>query len=98
MLPRLPGKIMRIERNAVAANSGTRIKRHEAERLRSRGANHLPSVDVERIAKARHLIGHPDVYGTESILEQLGRFGHTGRSHGVNIFDNLRIKMGRRQS
>src|SRR5262245_13253549 len=97
MLPRLPGKIMRIERNAVTANSGTGIKRHEAERFGSRGANHLPGVDVERIAKARHLIGHPDVYGAEGVLEQLGRFRHTGRSDGMNILNNLRIKMGRRK-
>jgi hypothetical protein len=41
-LLRLPREIERIDRNAVAAQAGPRVERHEAERLGLRRVDHLP--------------------------------------------------------
>src|SRR6185312_7496541 len=42
----LPGQIERIDRNTVATQTRSRIKRHEAKRLGSSRVNDLPDIDV----------------------------------------------------
>src|SRR3989442_9165796 len=71
---------MWIERNAMAANAGARIERHEPKRLRRRRANHFPSVDVQRITKPGHLVRHADVYGSEKVLPKVFRLPLPGRN------------------
>ena len=94
VLSSFPRKIMRVERNAVAADSRTGIKGHEPERLGCRRANHFPRIDAERVAQPRHLVRHADVHRAKSIFKQLGGFGDARRSHRVNIIDDLRIESG----
>src|SRR2546427_6970204 len=67
---------MWIERNAMAANAGARIERHEPERLRRRRANNFPSVYIQRITKPGHLVRHADVYGSKSVLQKFCRLPH----------------------
>ncbi len=93
VLPRLPRQVMRIERNAVTADSRPRIKSHEPERLGRGRANHFPRVDVERVAKPRHLIRHPDVDCAKRVFKQLRRFRNSRGSNSKNIVNDLRIKM-----
>ena len=93
MLSRLPRQIMRIERDAMSADSRTRIERHETERLRRRRANDFPGVDIQRVTKAGHLVCHADVYRAKSIFQQLRGLGHTRGSYGMNVVDDVRIKM-----
>ena len=45
---RLPGQVERVDRNAVPAEPGPGIERHEAERLGLRRLDHLPDVDAHR--------------------------------------------------
>src|SRR6185369_895648 len=91
VLPRLPREIVRIERNAVTANPWTGIKRHEAERLGRRRANHFPCVDVERVTESRHLVCHADVYRSKRVFEELRRFGDARRADRVYVIHDLRI-------
>src|SRR5262245_59810223 len=84
---------MRIKWNAMAANSRTRIERHEAERLGGSCANHFPRIDIQRITKPRHFVGHPDVYRAKSVFEQLGGFRDARRAHRIDVADYLRIEI-----
>jgi hypothetical protein len=67
---------MRIEGNAVPANAGPRIKRHEAKRLGRGRANDFPRVDVQCVTEARHFVGHADVHRAERIFQELGGLSH----------------------
>src|SRR2546423_619002 len=93
MLARLPRKIVRIERNAMAAYPRSRVERHESKRLGCGRANHFPGVDIQRVTKARHFIRHANVHRPKSVLEQLSRLGNASRAYGMNIVDDLRIEM-----
>src|SRR5688572_32356489 len=84
---------MRIERDAVTADSRTGIESHESERFRGRGANHFPRVDVERVAKPGHLVGHADVHRAKSVFEQLCCLRDARRSNGMDVIDDVRIEM-----
>ncbi len=46
-------------------------ERHEAERLRRRGVDHLPDVDPHLVAEHRHLVHQRDVHVAERVLEEL---------------------------
>ena len=59
---------MRIKRDTVPTNAGAGIEGHEAEGLGGGGANHFPSVYAERVAEARHLVGHTDIHRAKSVL------------------------------
>src|SRR5262249_40992999 len=92
MLPSLPREVMGVERNAVAADSGAREKRHEAEGLRRGGADNFPSVDAERIAKTRHFVCHADIYRAKGVFPQLARFSHARRGNRMDLVYDLSIK------
>src|SRR5690242_3312158 len=94
MLSRFPRKIMRIERDAVSADARSGIKRHEPKGFCGRCTNHFPRVDTERVAEARHLVGHADVDGTKSVLEKFRCLGYTRRTDRVNLTHNLAIESG----
>ena len=49
VLPRFPRKIMRVERDAVTADSRSRIKRHKAERFCRRRADNFPGVNAKAL-------------------------------------------------
>src|SRR5207247_3403859 len=56
LLFRLPGEIERVDRDAVAAEAGPRMKRPEPERLGSRSLHDFPDVDAELVAHQRDLV------------------------------------------
>ena len=98
MLPGFPQKIMRIERNTMATDAGARIKRHEPEWFGRGRANYFPGVDVQRIAKPRHLVRHADINGAKCVLEKFGCFRHARGTDGMNVVHNLRIQKCRCRS
>ena len=74
VLARLPGEIERIDRNAVPAEPGPRIERHEAERLGLGCVDHLPDIDAHRGVKIDlELVDERDIDGAEDVLGQLHR-------------------------
>ncbi len=80
-LLRLPRQVERVDRNAVSAEAGARIERHESERLRPGRVHDLPDVDVHAVAHQRELVDEPDVHRAERVLQQLDHLGHAGRTH-----------------
>ena len=80
---------MRIERDAVTANSRSGIEGHESEWFGGSCANNFPGVDVQRIAKPGHLVSHTDVDCAESVFKQCCCFSDTRRSYCVNIVNYL---------
>ena len=49
-------EVGRVQRDAVAADAGTRIEGHEPERLRRGGVDDLPHVDAHLVAEHGHLV------------------------------------------
>ena len=88
----LPGQIERIDRDAVPAQAGAGIERHEPERLGGGGINHFPDVDAHAVAHQRHFVHQADVDHAERVFEQLHHFGHAGGTDRNHVFERLRIE------
>ena len=58
---------------------GPGLEAHEAERLRRRGVDDLPDVDLHPVAELRELVDERDVDRAEDVLEQLRQLGRLGR-------------------
>ena len=71
---RFPRQIERIDRDAMAAESGARIERHEAEGLGGRGVDHFPDVHAHAQAEHFQFVDQRDVDAAEDIFQQLGHF------------------------
>src|SRR5262249_28594921 len=56
ILSRLPRQIKRIDRNAVAAETRSRVERHEAEWFGACGLDHFPYVDVHPVGHQRDFV------------------------------------------
>ena len=55
-LLRFPGEIDGVDRNAVTAQPGAGIKRHEAEGLAGGSLDDFPDINAHVIAHQRHLV------------------------------------------
>src|SRR5687767_839386 len=74
----LPREIVRIERNAVSADSRSGGELHEAERLGRRGVDDFPHIYSELVADDLHLVDETDVHRPEGILEKLHELSGLG--------------------
>src|SRR5260370_24940858 len=74
--PCLPGQVERVDRNAVPAQAGPGIERHETKRLSLCCFNNLPDVDSHRSIDELQLVYQGNVHAAEDILQELGRFGN----------------------
>jgi hypothetical protein len=72
-----------------------RIEGHEPERLRLRGVDDLPDVDVHPIAHQRQFVHQTDVDGAERVLEQLDHLGHARRADGHDGLDRRAVQRRR---
>src|SRR3954470_9275019 len=101
---RLPRQIERINRNAMAAEAGPGVERHEAEWLRCGCLDYLPDVDAHAVAHQGHLVHQPDVDHTESIFEQLHHLGNACRAYrdygiqGLAIEERANLRTRRRDA
>src|SRR4051812_42606703 len=66
---RLPGEIKGIDWNAIPAESGSGIKRHEAKRFGRGSIDHLPYVDAHAVAHQRQFVHQTDIDHAERVLE-----------------------------
>ena len=96
MLTRFPGKIIRIDRNAVATQARTRIERHETERLGGGGIDHFPDIDIHAGRKEFQFVDQRDVDATKNIFKKLGHFRGASRTDRNHFGDHLRVKCERR--
>ena len=92
VLPRLPGEVEGVDRDAVATEAGAGLERHEPERLRRGCVDDLPDVDVHPVAELRELVDERDVDGAEDVLEQLRQLGRLGRRHRVHLVDRRGVE------
>ena len=74
-----PGEVVRIDRDAVAADARPRPERHEPERLGRRRVDDLPDVEAHPLAQQGELVDERDVHVAEHVLEELGELGGVGR-------------------
>ena len=79
-----PGEVVRVDRDAVAADARAGPERHEPERLGRRGVDDLPDVEAHPLAQQRELVDERDVDVAEDVLEQLGELGGVGRGQLVD--------------
>src|SRR6476661_7800911 len=86
---------MRIERNAVTADTGAWRELHEAERLGCRCVDHFPDVNSELFTDDHHLVDETDVDRPEGILEQLDELGRLSARNRDNDLETRRIKRRR---
>ena len=93
-LARTPGQVVRIDRNAVAADARTRPERHESEGFRGGRVDDLPHVQAHSFAQHRELVDQGDVDVAEDVLEQLGHLRGVGGGqldHGsIDVPEQLR--------
>ena len=87
-----PGKIKRIDGNAVAAEPGTGIKRHEAEWFGGGGVDDFPHVNVHARRHDGEFVDEADVDHAESVFEQLDHFRDARGTDGNNCFQGLLIE------
>ena len=71
---------------------GPGIERHEAERLRRRGVDHVPDVDAHLAIDMLQFVDERDVDATEDVFGQLHRFRRGGRRDGNNPLDQCAIE------
>jgi hypothetical protein len=83
----LPRQVRRVDRQAVAADSGAGGEAHVAERLGRRRVDRLPHVDAQVAGEHRQLVDQGDVDVAERVLEQLGELGLPGARHGHHRVD-----------
>ncbi len=95
-LPRLPREIKRINRDAMTAEAGAGIKRHEAERLGARGGDDFPNVNVHRGINALEFVDERDVDAAKYIFQQLRRLGRAAVGDRHQIADGAAINFPRR--
>ncbi len=72
----LPGKVKRVERNAVAAESRSRIKRLKAVRLCFGRVDHVPDIDAHTVADDRHFVREADIDIAVGVFKELFHFGN----------------------
>ena len=75
VLASFPGKIKRIDGNAMAAESGAGIKRREPKGLGLGGFDYLPDVDAHFVINKLQFIDEGDVHAAINILKQLRSLG-----------------------
>ena len=84
--PHLVGQVVRVDRDAVAADAGAGVERLEAERLGGGAPDRVPQVHAELVAEDRHLVDQRDVHVPVGVLQQLGHLRLArglGADHGV---------------
>ena len=81
----LPGQVERVDRYAMATDPRSRIERHEPERLGAGCVDNFPNIDTHAMAKHGKFIDQGYVDASESILQELGHFGDSGRTHGYHL-------------
>src|SRR5262245_37703825 len=87
MLSRQPREVERIDRNAMSAEPWPWIERLKPKRLRLRGLDDFPHVDIELVIEDLQLVDERDIDGAVRVLEDLARFSHFHTRH-TNHFDN----------
>ena len=93
--PRLPRKIERIERNAVAADARSGIESHDTERLGRGGIDHFPNVDAEPVAEHSHLVDQRDIDRPKRVLENFRHLRNLWGRHRQNVYDRLLVESRR---
>ena len=74
-----PRQVVRVDRDAVAADARARRELHEPERLGRRRVDDLPDVEAHPLAQQRELVDERDVDVAEDVLEELRQLGGVGR-------------------
>ncbi len=92
----LPGKVERINRNAVSAEAGARIERHKPKGLGGGGVNHFPDVNVHARCEQLQFVDQSNVHAAEDVFQQLGHFGRASGTDGNHLGHNLRVNRERR--
>ncbi len=96
--PHLPGQVRGVQRDAVPADPGAGVERHEAERLRRRGVDHLPHVDPQLVGELGELVDQRDVHVAERVLQQLRGLRDAGGRDGQHLVDEGPVeRRGRRR-
>ena len=70
-----PRQVVRVDRDAVAADARSGRELHEPERLGGGRADDLPDVEVHPLAQEGELVDEGDVDVAEDVLEELGHLG-----------------------
>jgi hypothetical protein len=79
----------------MPTHPGPRVEAHEAERLRGRGVDDLPDVDLEALAEHRQLVDQGDVDRAEDVLEQLGQLCRVRGAHLDDLVADQPVELDR---
>src|SRR5437762_43554 len=90
-----PREVVRIGRQTMPTQPRPRVERHEAERLRGGGADHLPHRDAEAAAHDRELVHQGDVDRAERVLEELDHLSRLRPGHRNDLTCDARVERRR---
>src|SRR5438270_2513521 len=90
----LPRQVKRIDGNAMPAESGSGIERHEPKWLGSGCIDHLPNIYAHATTHKGELIHQSDIDHAEGVLEQLHHLRQASGTHRNNSFQRLVIEQG----
>src|SRR5262249_44288756 len=82
-----PGKVKRIDRNAMPAKAGSRVERLESKGFGACGLNHFPYVYPHSIKKHFEFVDEGNIDGPVGVLENLAGLGHF-RAGSANDLDH----------
>src|SRR3984885_8280932 len=94
VFPGFPRQIVRIDRNAVAPETGPGIERHEAEGFCGGAVDDLPDVEAHAQAELLELVNHGDVHAAENVLHELDHFGCARGGDRNDFRHDLRVEAG----
>ena len=87
-LARPPRQVVRVDRDAVAADTWAGREPHEPERLGRGRVDDFPDVDAHPLAEERELVDERDVHVPEDVLEELRELRRIGRARaGPRVVD-----------
>ncbi len=91
----LPGQVERIQRDAVPAEPRPGIEGHEPERLRLRGLDDLPHVDLHALAQEGKFVHEGNVDDAERVLEELRHLRDARRGNAEHLaVEHLLVQRG----
>jgi hypothetical protein len=90
--PGLPREIIWIDRNAMAAQAWSRVKRHKAKRLCFSSLDDFPDVNVKLATHPGHFVSQRNIYAAKSVLQKLGQLGGPTRGHHHHLVHQLFVE------
>ena len=84
----LPAQVVGVDGDAVAAQAGAGVERHETVGLGGGRADDFPHVQAQLVAHEGDLVDQADVHGAEGVFQQFHHFGGGSAGDGHRLVND----------